>query len=120
MTADEIREALALAKRATPGPWSYEYPAPHYQHILAVGPGNPVAGRAIANTWFDPDSDREGRVEDADFIAAARTLVPALANELAKARAVLRAVLDMANYRLEEPEEEEWQELARLAEDLLA
>ena len=86
MTNEEILEAKRLAEAATPGPWAYEYPARHYQHILAVGPGNPAMGQAIANTWFDPDSDRQGREQDAAFIAAARTLVPTLADDLLEAR----------------------------------
>lgn len=81
MTADEVHKALALAEAATPGPWEAN-------DASARDSGEPAlvcAGRTVvAVIRF------EGTDEDAPFIAAARTDVPALCDEVTKLKAEAR------------------------------
>lgn len=88
MTAlEQLARLEAVAKRATPGPWSWEgnetKAGTRYQHVLAVGMGNPSIGRGICNTYhsdaigpvllgngYETIPPREGKREDAEYIAA--------------------------------------------------
>lgn len=75
MTDAEIREALARAERATPGPW----------RTMTDGDGNTAiiqTNHITRDVWQIPRSD-----EDLEFIAHARTDVPRLAADLLAARA---------------------------------
>lgn len=78
MTDEEIAKARALCEAATPGPWTAEYGTSDRAPTIN-GPARPgVAGF--------PVPVRVASNQDAAFIAAARTLVPALLEELESAR----------------------------------
>jgi hypothetical protein len=62
----EIDEALALAEKATPGPWFQPQSAKHLIYTHPAGGDNVLAM-----------DDRLGAYEDAAFIATSRTLLPA-------------------------------------------
>lgn len=70
-----VEEARALADAATPGPWSTSPRRGHepVAHYVYRGPW--TSSRQVARTMSDVH-------EDAAFIAASRTLVPALASRL--------------------------------------
>ena len=78
---DVIAQALALSEAATDGPWIVDRATEHSLVHVVVQATNPETGehKFIATTG-DPHYD--GTVEDADFTAAARTLLPALAKAL--------------------------------------
>ena len=76
MTNEEILEAKRLAKAATPGPWSAEC----FDEELDLW----QVPEALVSASADADYP-DGR--NAVFIAAARTLVPALADDLLAERA---------------------------------
>lgn len=72
-----IAEVRELDAKATPGPWVSKINHAPYKCV-----------------WFDPEGNYttlELKAEDADFIAAARTLLPDLANRL---EAALKAIED--------------------------
>ena len=98
MTEDELAAAEARAAAATPGPWE-RCDAGTWQHgryrrteVFVRRPDDDVA---IASDILDPESD-EVSDANADFIAHARTDVPALVAEVRR----LRAVVDEAEFKL--------------------
>ena len=78
MTDDEIRAAKALADAATPGKW--ECITSRDVFTAVVSPG-------VATIYIDCERD-----EDAAFIAAARSLVPQLADECLRLKALFREI----------------------------
>ena len=89
MTPADLAEVQRLCAAATPGPW----------HTLTDGDGNTVivqTGHMTDRSWQIPRHD-----EDLEFIAAARTLVPALADEIDALRARVAELerISLANYR---------------------
>ena len=95
MTGQQIdRDQLrALASGATPGPW---IPHPSYVWTSELG--------GIIQNW----SEDANAAADMEFIAAARTAVPALLDTLDQAEARIKAVrdvLDRARDEFEQPNE---------------
>jgi len=107
-TKVDVRAIRARAGAATAGPWRFERGEQHtegmadavYQHI-ASGPWG------VADTYHAPPiaiegfgqmsgyiPPRHGKVEDAEFIAAARTDVPALCDRVEALEAALEKLLD--------------------------
>lgn len=81
LTDEQFREAGSLCEAATPGPWDAGL-----ENVYAVQrAGEPGPVRATVARLVGPDADRA-------FIAAARTLVPALLDEVERLRADLRTV----------------------------
>lgn len=66
-----ITQAMGLADKASEGPWKSE--CPHSTVRVYLGPD----GRVWETEYNDPEDFR-----DAEFIAASRTLVPAMALRL--------------------------------------
>jgi hypothetical protein len=94
MTTDESKALRALCEAATPGPWAEAvWYGTNEGGWAAIGPHH-----AGADDECDDDaSDNHARAEhDAAFIAAARTALPALLDELARTR----AQIDEARERL--------------------
>jgi hypothetical protein len=95
----DTKAIRALADAATTGPWGFErvdlttngMAETTYQHIRSgpTGVADTYHARPIAIEGFGPMSGyippRHGKVEDAAFIAAARTDVPALCSALEEA-----------------------------------
>ena len=75
---DAIRQR---ANAATKGPWSAEESGPYYE--IHAG------GTYEAPLLLSPEGDDEIRHEDVEFIAHARKDIPALLDELERARSVL-------------------------------
>lgn len=104
MTAQPTRDQLrALADAATPGPWEYEWDEDEGEITVRAGtaradedgsaPGSYVTTDMILereDAW--PEDSGEQYAADAEFIAAARTAVPALLDENAALRARIAAV----------------------------
>jgi len=84
MTAqDVIAQALALSEAATDGPWKAEGWTVHAPHLY------PDLDDLIADCTDQPD---------AEFIAAARTLLPALAKALGAVMAACDVAEDEGHY----------------------
>lgn len=84
-----LRELRELADAATPGPWdvSWTYGDAKTERYCVLGPkpfDNPIAATSRL---------KQG-ASDAEFIAAARTAVPALLDALEDARELMRAFAD--------------------------
>lgn len=96
MTEHIDRDALRkLADAAEPGPW-YAHPGGHYVYTPDMG--------GLVQNW-NGDWDALAGME---FIAAARTAVPALLDALDQAEARIKAVrdvLDQARDDFEQPDE---------------
>lgn len=101
----------ALADAATPGPWQAgEWPEWEPYHIVSHG---------VMEAWEDDDGrrgtsptpivDGSNYLTDADreFIAAARTLVPALCDELDRTRKALRIAAEQC-VSTTDPDEVPW------------
>ncbi|WP_347042040.1 hypothetical protein [Brachybacterium nesterenkovii] len=82
MTPDEMTRLRALADAATPGPWEFQpwstcpLPSGDYKESIL-----------LANAAHDGEIVRELGNQDGDFIAAARTAVPDLLDEVEALRA---------------------------------
>ena len=98
MNAQPTRDQLrALANAATEGPWRIEYDnEDDYEQGIAYGPfPSSLHGPESLTKWDDPRWQAEYghqvsevsdmRAEDAEFIAAARTAVPQLLDQLDRA-----------------------------------
>lgn len=91
LTAADIEAAIALAERATPGPWRNTWgdePHPDFGEtcsVEAVGRSG-IERLVVGSIWWD-GPHVACRENDSEFIAAARTLVPQLCAELKAARA---------------------------------
>jgi hypothetical protein len=84
---DAIRR---LVNRATGGPWSLIERQDGERRILTVvaeDHGDTHDYAMVAEVPMDPDDDVNDWRNDAEFIAAARTLVPAQADEIVRLRA---------------------------------
>lgn len=97
MTPDERARLRALADAATPGPWEFQ---PWSTHPLPDGDYR--ASILLANAAHDGEIVRELGNQDGDFVAAARTAVPALLDALDaetlranRAEARIKAVRDL-------------------------
>lgn len=78
----QIEEWRRLANAATPGPWTFvSAPENYCQGIVRDGEGDQVCD-AYDNTTWSGDQSRA----NAQFIAASRTVVVALLDELANTR----------------------------------
>lgn len=82
MTEQDLAEAERLASKATPGEWRSTWdditPDDHeHQAIVTTAANVSFGGMVIGMLWFN-GVNVACRHEDAEFIAAARTLVPAL------------------------------------------
>ena len=82
MTDNELSKLRALTDSATPGPWS----AMPFDDCSRVYSGEPLKGRLVVISPYEYNPRDE---EDAAFIAAARTAVPALIGEVERLRADL-------------------------------
>lgn len=90
ITAEQMAAWKALADAATEGEWEIETPAPSKKRrkpsrcVECVLTAGPFAGlKAVIAQAHNP--------HDRDFIAAARTAVPALVAEVERLRALLKA-----------------------------
>jgi len=108
LTEKELAEVEARANAATPGPWrSYRdgnqfietgYP-PAAKLVAAsrvLGPVRPWNPSALITFGFKPEEYETVRFldADADFVAASRTDVPHLVDDLRAARAALRDIAE--------------------------
>ncbi len=75
MTNEEARAAKARAEAATPGPWTHDHPEAWQLHAV-----NDARGTEVVVGPYEQHRSLE-------FIAAARTDVPALVDDLLEARA---------------------------------
>lgn len=89
--SDLIRRAREALVDVTPGPWEVERDKRIFEWVDVAGPSVNVGGP----TWaFGMDAnDKVARLADARFIAAARDLVPAMADRLEAQEALLREAL---------------------------
>lgn len=127
MTKDELQKARLLCEQATPGPWGVYQDTP-FEPVEVNSPSRDIAS---LDTW---EHRPDGRESDAHFIAASRTLVPALLDEVERLRVLLReadkerdhlmTLLTDAHaglYHLHRREQVEWSVpdlIARIAEEL--
>lgn len=100
---DRLRE---LAENATPGPWTVEHGSDWGLDGRQVPQSSVSRADRVAITW----DDHGGEVfvpADAEFIAAARTAVPALLDMLDQAEARIQAVRDaLAHHPYGGPDQE--------------
>lgn len=95
-TEADLARWEALADQATPGPWRVGHPwsAEEYWHYLCS-----EASKAYIIGPYDVD---EGGIastpDDAAFLAASRTAVPALVDEVRRLRGVLTRIADGDGY----------------------
>lgn len=114
MTDEELEAARALVDAATPGPWFFGYSrvcsrplSREYDRIEQTFPDDIDDEDPRWESLPDPDvcyvtpsygdTATGQRVADAEFIAAARTLVPALLSEIATMRPVVEAAITAAD-----------------------
>lgn len=95
MTGEEVRAALKLAEAATAGPWEVmpKLCGPDGQGVYTMDP--PSEGGKVCEVGDPYPRGGNNPQESMEFIAAARTLVPALATELLKTRELLRETKDL-------------------------
>lgn len=91
ITDDEIKSARALCDAATPGPWKHVR-GPAARDVLYD-----ANGRELLFTSNEYYARADLEENDAAFIAAARTLVPRLLDEVEQARRELSEAHDIAN-----------------------
>lgn len=90
--SDLIRRAREALVDVTPGPWFPNYPDYHAGMVEVVGPAMRCVGFTIAT---DVDAEKAQRIKaDASFVAAARDLVPAMADRLEAQEALLREAME--------------------------
>lgn len=75
MDREELKRLRALADAATPGPWVFKASGDSLRFSMRRPPGGTIAVALTAEP------------EDVDFIAAARTALPALLDEVERLRA---------------------------------
>lgn len=83
MTDVELAELERLADAATPGPW--EANSDHHNNVYVDAMNQGELGLKVQLL----DLNMQGNEEDAAFIAASRTAIPALLADLREARASL-------------------------------
>jgi hypothetical protein len=87
----DLDQLLALEAAATPGPWTF-YAGTVWYGDVAAAPRRVDAGDEIAWPYADDapsgpfDGNDPARTDDAALIAAARSAVPALLNEINQLR----------------------------------
>ena len=91
ITDDEIKAARALCDAATPGPWKHVR-GPAARDVLYD-----ANGRELLFTSNEYYARADLEENDAAFIAAARTLVPRLLDEVERLRTALAEAVDIAN-----------------------
>lgn len=86
MTGVDVEHTKALEAAATPGPWCVETEDRHYENVY------------IGGEWL-PDIMSDGLMDrtDAEFIAHARTVVPALVAAVERVQA-LHTPINAADY----------------------
>jgi hypothetical protein len=90
MTKDEIRAIRERAGKASEGPWESHGDSPGKPPMVWDNSGDAIVSQMPnGRPYFEP--------EDADFIAHARTDVPALCDAVEEARKVLRESLSIAD-----------------------
>jgi hypothetical protein len=99
MTHDELQAIKARAEAATPGPWANKVPGRDDEHMCRLlGPAKGDAREVLGLTWHPevPVSyvglSRQQCVDNAAFIAHARTDVPALVEAVENLRWVLSVI----------------------------
>jgi len=106
VSAPDLDAVQARADKATPGPWSCwnAYPVElttfdgpkRLTRVERVGPVDDALAPWEPGITTSPDSgDMQGRAEDFEFVAHARTDVPALVAELRAARQAREALRDL-------------------------
>ena len=95
ITDDEIKAARALCEAATPGPWTARFD----EYVIGDNVSARVSIRNDDGAWVDSERTivNESMRGDAAFIAAARTLVPRLLDEVERLKAALAEAVDIAN-----------------------
>src|SRR5690606_12364587 len=86
MTAEQLQEIKTRAEAATPGPWEWDFALPTDEIKKVYGECSvwmTLAHSGIGQ-WVD---GQPGALDDADFIAHARTDVPALIAEVERLKA---------------------------------
>lgn len=91
LTPADLDTIEARADAATPGPWGDDYIVSSYSGSPIERPRIIANGRIVAHVMMS-DSD----VSDADFIAAARTDVPALVAEVRRLRDSIMPIVEHA------------------------
>ena len=89
MTPDRIKGLRRLCDAATPGPWDNE----KCEWVYAKVPRGRPNGEMIAQALGGPSGKnltREQCIQNAAFIAAARTAMPELLDEVSRLRGLLR------------------------------
>lgn len=74
MTTERIKELRELCDKVTPGPW-YEYA--NQGHVFSIQTLNGSGGCILPRSGYEWI-----RVDDAKFIAASRTAIPELLDEI--------------------------------------
>lgn len=122
MTKADRQRLRELADRATPGPWRELERCPNAEPDRACGVTSEQLHRSgrdrvcvFASDAYDECSHPVSRA-DAAFVAAARTAVPELLDELERLRAALAEALRMAEHDLPETGTELVHKLRRIAE----
>jgi hypothetical protein len=88
MTKDEIRAIRERAGKASEGPWESHGDSPGKPPMVWDNSGDAIVSQMPnGRPYFEP--------EDANFIAHARTDVPALCDAVEEARKVLRKVIEI-------------------------
>ena len=85
ITDDEIKAARALCEAATPGPWTARFD----EYVIGDNVSARVSIRNDDGAWVDSERTivNESMRGDAAFIAASRTLVPRLLDEVERLKA---------------------------------
>jgi hypothetical protein len=88
VTEDDLQAIELRANAATPGPWAIVYDG---SSDWSIGPQPDPQGLSVAGVWKSGWND--GNPPDAEFIASARTDVPALIAEVRRLRAASESPL---------------------------
>lgn len=88
MPPEQLAEIKARADRATPGPWHKVSDCPHPSELCS---GCSETWTGVREAYAPGDSERE--YENADFIAHARSDIPALIAALEEAQADVQSLL---------------------------
>ena len=94
ITDDEIKAARALCEAATPGPWTARFD----EYVIGDNVSARVSIRNDDGAWVDSERTivNESMRGDAAFIAASRTLVPRLLDEVERLKAALAEAVELA------------------------
>lgn len=97
MTTNDLDAARRVINRSTEGPWVLVQRQDADRRFLAVvsQPEGEMTFANVAEVPLEPGDDINDWRNDAEFIAAARTLVPALCDEVEQLRAELAKQTDL-------------------------